>query len=131
LESESEALVVQLILNGKVEKALELLAKHYKVGLPKIKVGLPKGRRTKAFGCYMARNQTIYVLNSDVLKDPFVVLHEFYHHLRTRVNEKHMGNEKLASRFAKEFIEKYRLLRMHYTYADPVKDQEPSHNVLS
>jgi Zn-dependent peptidase ImmA (M78 family) len=128
LELESEALVVQLILNGKVEKALELLARHYKVDLPKIRVGLPKGRRANVFGCYAARNQTIYVLNSEVLKDPFVVLHEFYHHLRTGVNNKHKGTEKLANRFAKEFIEAYRFPKIHYTYTYTVKNQEPSHD---
>jgi hypothetical protein len=52
----------------------------------------------------MAKNKTIHVLNSDVLKDPFVILHEFYHHLRTSIDRKHRGTEKYASKFARDFI---------------------------
>jgi hypothetical protein len=128
LEPEFEALVVQLILNGKVEKALELLAKHYNVGLPRIKVGLPKGHRTNTYGCYTAKNQTIYVLNSDVIKDPFIILHEFYHHLRTRLDKGHKGTEKLASRFAKEFIETYPFPRTRYTCKVSISNHEPERN---
>ena len=40
--------IVWLILNGKTEEALELLAKNYKVNLPELKVGLPKGHKIKA-----------------------------------------------------------------------------------
>ena len=103
-----EAIVVWLILDGKTEKALDILADKYDVDLPKIEVGLPKRRRTKTLGCYSSRSKTISVLNSDTLKDPFVVLHEFYHHLRTTLDAKHKGTEKRADRFAREFIEAYR-----------------------
>lgn len=123
-EPRFEALVVQLVLNGRVEEALELLTKHYNVALPRIKVGLPKRNRSKVLGCYAAKNQTIYVLNSDVLKDPFIILHEFYHHLRTSVDKKHKGNEKLASRFAKEFIEKCQIPRTRYTYTITINNQK-------
>jgi len=105
-----KALVVWLILNGKVEEALGLLAEHYGVDVPKIRVGLPKGRRRNVFGCYTAKNVTIFVLNSDVLKEPFTVLHEFYHHLRTVGNAKHKGTERYANEFAKDFIRSYKLL---------------------
>jgi len=77
-------LVVWLILSGKPEEALELLAKNYKVKLPNLKVGLPKGHKITAFGCYTSKTQTISVLNSEVLLNPFVILHEFYHHLRSK-----------------------------------------------
>ena len=63
-------LVVWLILNGKPEEALTLLAKNYKVNVPKLKVGLPKGHKMKAFGCYTSKNETISVLNSDVMSEP-------------------------------------------------------------
>jgi hypothetical protein len=95
-------------LNGKVEEALELLAKHYRIDVPRVRVGLPKGRRKNTFGCYTAKNETISVLNSDTLKEPFIILHEFYHHLRTAVDKKHRGTEKNASVFAKEFIKAYK-----------------------
>ncbi len=101
-------LVVWLILNGKVEKALELLAEHYSVDVPKIEVGLPKGRKKKALGCYNAKKGTISVSNSDTLKEPFIILHEFYHHLRTALDTKHKGTEKYADKFAKDFIQTYK-----------------------
>ena len=102
-------LVVWLILNGKTEEALTLLAKNYKVNIPELKVGLPKGHKIKAFGCYTTKNQTISVQNSDILMNPFVVIHEFYHHLRSKsVDQMHKGTEKNADKFAIDFIEAYR-----------------------
>jgi len=109
-ETQFKAFVVHLILNGNAEEALEQLAKHYNVSLPIIQVGLPGRHRTKALGCYTAKNQTIHVLNSDVLKEPFTILHEFYHHLRTSIDKKHKGTEKYASQFARDFILAYKIL---------------------
>lgn len=110
MEARFKVFIVWLILNGRAEEALELLAKHYHVNAPKIRVGLPKGRRKNIFGCYTAKNKTISVFNSDMLKEPFIILHEFYHHLRTSVDKKHRGTEKNAGEFAKGFIEAYRLV---------------------
>lgn len=102
--------VVWLILNGKTEDAIELLAKNYKVNVPKLKVGLPKGHKNTAFGCYTSKNATISVLNSDVLMNPFVVLHEFYHHIRSKaVDKMHRGTEGNADKFALEFLRVYQL----------------------
>ena len=106
-EPEFRASVVQLILNGKVEEALRLLAEQYHADLPRIRVGLPSRYRKNTLGCYTAKNQTISVLNSDTLKEPTVVLHEFYHHLRTSIDMKHRGTEKYAGEFAEEFIKAY------------------------
>lgn len=104
-------LVVWLILDGRPEEALALLAKNYKVNVPKLKVGLPKGHKMKAFGCYTSKNETISVLNSDVIANPIVILHEFYHHLRSKAVDKiHRGTEKNADKFAMEFIEAYKAL---------------------
>ena len=101
-------LVVWLILNGKPEEALELLSKKYQVNVPDLKVGLPKGHKITAYGCYGSKNQTISVLNSDILINPFVVIHEFYHHLRSKsVDRMHKGTEKGADKFAMNFIEEY------------------------
>ena len=110
MEQEFKASIVWLILNGKPEKALELLAEHYSVEVPKLKVGLPKGRKKKTLGCYNAKKKTILVLNSDTLKEPFIILHEFYHHLRTALDAKHKGTEKYADEFSKEFIQAYKSL---------------------
>lgn len=108
MQSDFKPRVVGLILSGKPEEALKLLAEHYRVSTPKLKVGLPKGRKAKAFGVYTAKNEIISVLNSDVLMNPFVVLHEFYHHLRSRgVDKQHRGTEKNADKFASEFIKAY------------------------
>jgi len=105
-----KAFIVHLVLDSKVEQALELLSKEFKVTVPKIQVGLPRTHGS-VYGCYTSRNQTMYVLNSDILKDPFVILHEFYHHLRTSsVDKKHRGTEKYANMFAEEFIAAYRSL---------------------
>jgi hypothetical protein len=102
--------IVALILGGKTEKALELLAEEYHVTVPSLKVGLPKKHKTTAYGCYSAKNQTITVLNSDVLFNPFVILHEFYHHLRSKaVDRMHRGTEGNADKFAIDFITQFQL----------------------
>lgn len=110
-EDNFKPLIVHLILNGKTEEALTLLAKKYQVKTPSLKVGLPKGRKVTAYGCYSPNNETISVLNSDIIANPFVILHEFYHHLRTKSADKvHRGTEKNADKFAIEFIEAYKKL---------------------
>lgn len=102
--------VVWLILNQDAEQALVLLAEHYKVAVPKLRVGLPKGHRKGICGCYTSKNQTISVLNSDMLGNPFVILHEFYHHLRSKsVDKQHRGTEKNADKFASEFLRDYQM----------------------
>jgi hypothetical protein len=112
-EIQLKALAVHLILDGKAEEALEQLAKHYNVNPPRIKVGLPEKHGARTLGCYTLKNKTIHVSNSDVLKNPFVILHEFYHHLRTSVDKKHRGTEKYASQFARDFIRTYENLTAH------------------
>ena len=107
-ESNFKPVIVWLILNGKAEEALRFLAENYKVNVPKLKVGLPKGHKITAFGCYTPKNETISVQNSDVLANPFVILHEFYHHLRSKsVDKMHKGTEKNADKFAVEFLREY------------------------
>jgi hypothetical protein len=101
-ERKFKAKVVWLIANGQTEKALDQLAEYYNVKVPKLRVGLPKRHKKKALGCYDSSSHTISVLNSDVLKEPFTILHEFYHHVRTGFDSKHKGNEKYANEFAME-----------------------------
>ena len=99
--------VVALILNQRAEEALALLAKHYKTRTPRLKVGLPKGHRKNISGCYTPKNATISVLDGDTLGNPFVIIHEFYHHMRTSVDRKHKGTERNADQFALEFLKEY------------------------
>ncbi|MCW3982816.1 MAG: hypothetical protein NWE96_02340 [Candidatus Bathyarchaeota archaeon] len=108
-----KAYVVALILSGKTEAALALLAKEYCVSVPSFKVGLPKKHKIKAYGCYTAKTQTISVQNSDIVTNPFVVLHEFYHHLRCRaVDGLHRGTEGNADKFATDYLAAFQLATM-------------------
>ncbi len=100
--------IVWLILNKQTEEALALLAKTYNVNTPKLKIGLPKGHHRNAYGCYTSKNETISVMDSDILGNPFVILHEFYHHLRSKgVDKMHKGTEKNADKFAVEYIQEF------------------------
>lgn len=86
-----------------------MLAQNYGVAVPKLKVGLPKKHKVTAYGCYTAKDQTISLQNSDAVTNPFVILHEFYHHIRSKaVDKKHRGTERGADQFALEFIEAYK-----------------------
>ena len=101
-----KAKIVHLILSKKPEDALKALSQYYNVMTPELKVGMPKGHR-KNVGCYIAKKKAIHVSNLNELHNPYVILHEFYHHLRT-YNMKHRGTEKHAERFAKDYIEEYK-----------------------
>lgn len=111
LDSEQlfKAKIVYMILRKENVKAIELLSDHYKVDIPILKVGMPK-KSSNAVGCYVTKTKTIHVLNQDILDNPFVILHEFYHHLRTQDAE-HRGTERYANRFAEEFIEAFKTLQ--------------------
>jgi hypothetical protein len=100
-----KAKIVQLILQGQTDEALNMLSNHYNVDIPRLKVGMPKGHGK--VGCYVSKTKTIHVANREKFGDPFVVLHEFYHHLRT-VGGKHLGTEKNADKFAQEYIKAYK-----------------------
>jgi Mlc titration factor MtfA (ptsG expression regulator) len=107
-----KARIVYLILSKKPDEALERLSEYYNVQVPKVKIGMPKGH-VKNRGCYVVEKKTIYFSNYDSSYNPYVVLHEFYHHLRTK-SGKHKGTEKLADAFAKGFLEAYKdLVAIH------------------
>jgi hypothetical protein len=101
-----KAHIVQLILKKEANAALEALSEHYRVSVPGLKVGMPKRSGSKA-GCYVSSTKMIHVASMERLGNPFVILHEFYHHLRTQ-GGKHRGTEKHANRFAQEYIVAYR-----------------------
>jgi len=99
------ARIVLLILKKEANAALEALSEHYRVSVPGLKVGMPKRFVGKA-GCYVSGTKMIHVASRERLYDPFVILHEFYHHLRTHGGE-HRGTEKHANKFAQEYIAVY------------------------
>jgi len=100
-----KARVVHLILKKEANAALEALSEHYRVSVLGLKVGMPKRSGGKV-GCYVSGTKMIHVASMERLHDPFVILHEFYHHLRTQ-GGKHRGTEKHANRFAQEYIAVY------------------------
>ena len=103
----SKAKVVYMILNKKTEEALQNLSKFYKIIPPEITVGTIKGKRRTVYAVYVQRESKIYCINSDVFYNPFIVLHEFYHHIRTKGGI-HKGSEKHANIYAKSFIDSYK-----------------------
>ncbi len=106
--SNFKPIVVHLILEKRTEEALELLAKEYHVDIPTIEVGLPKGHSRNSYGTYSASNRTISVMDSELFGNPFIILHEFDHHLRSQgVDKMHRGTEKNADRFAVDYLRAY------------------------
>ncbi len=96
--------IVELIRSQKnPEAAVNELSRHYRIDRPALRIGLPKGEK-KALGCYVRRDKTIYISSIDYLYDPYVIIHEFYHHLRN-VTGKHRGTERHAKEFAVSFLE--------------------------
>ncbi len=107
LETQTKARIVHLILSKETEVALEQLSSLNHIDVPGLKVGAVRGRK-KALAVYVEKEKTIYVAKGDNLWDPFIILHEFYHHLRCR-SGKHRGTEKLADAYAVDFINAYKL----------------------
>ncbi|MDG6939193.1 MAG: hypothetical protein JRN39_02170 [Nitrososphaerota archaeon] len=105
---EFKAAMVALILSGKTEEALEELGRNYGVRSPAIRVGHHKGTK-RVEAVYVQERKTIFFARGENLSNPFVVLHEFYHHLRSRTGE-HRGNEKLADEFAISYINAFNRL---------------------
>ena len=103
----TKARIVYHILNKETERALEMLSDHYRIKAPKITVGTVKGKRRTAYAVYVGNEAKIYAMNSDILYNPFVMLHEFYHHLRSQGGT-HRGTEKHADLYAMKFIDSYR-----------------------
>jgi hypothetical protein len=102
--------VVRLILCGQAEQALLSLSLHYSVKAPDLRVGTVKGHR-HVLACYVHRKNRIYVKKSDLLTNPFVILHEFYHHLRASGIQGRGQVEKRADSFALAFIREFNKVR--------------------
>ena len=106
LDEENMVRIVQKILNRDTEQALLELSNLYNIHPPEIVVGTIKGKRKTVYAVYVQNENRIYTMNSDIFYNPFVVLHEFYHHLRSRGGV-HRGSEKNANMYAKKFIDAY------------------------
>ena len=98
--------IVRLILDGRPEQAIDLLADYYGVGEPDLRVGTVK-RHRKVLACYVEKEKRIYLSKSEFLTEPFIVLHEFYHHLRTSQLGRNRQVEKRADLFALSFIREF------------------------
>ncbi|ABN69775.1 hypothetical protein Smar_0669 [Staphylothermus marinus F1] len=96
------AYATYLIVRGDAEKALSMLSIYYRIITPRIRIGLPK-KHSKALGCYDPVKKTICLRSSEEYRNPFVILHEYYHHLRNSRRE-YLGNEKYADRYALKSI---------------------------
>jgi hypothetical protein len=102
-EQKLRARIVGCILDGKPEHAVKLLSEYYGVSEPTLRVGTVK-RHRKVSACYVEKEKRIYLSKSQLLTDPFVILHEFYHHLRASPIAKNRQVEKRADLFALNFI---------------------------
>jgi hypothetical protein len=102
-----QAKIVHMILTKRTEEALQILSKLYRLEVPKIAVGTVKGKRRTAYAVYVQKERTIYAMDSETYYNPFVIIHEFYHHLRSRGGS-HRGTERHANEFARGFIESYK-----------------------
>jgi len=106
-EDRMKAAVVALILDSKTEDAIRLLSRWYKVSVPKLGVGVFEGRTKGVAAVYSQNTKRILAAKREYLYDPFVMVHEFYHHLRS-TSGKHRGTEKQADKFALDFIAAYK-----------------------
>jgi hypothetical protein len=106
LEGEFKAKVVAMILDSRTEPAIELLCRRYHVSVPRIGIGVLEGRTKGVAAVYSLQRKEILAARREYLYDPFVMIHEFYHHLRS-ASGKHRGTEKQADRFALDFIDAY------------------------
>jgi len=86
---------------------LKGLAEWYGVSEPGLRVGTVK-RFRKALGCYVGREKRIYLSTSEFLTDPFVILHEFYHHLRASGIRRNRQVEKRADLFALNYVRDFK-----------------------
>lgn len=102
----TKAKIVVLILDKKTELALEKLSKLHKVDTPEIVVGTIKKKRRTVYAVYVVQEKKIYALNSDIFYNPFVILHEYYHHIRSKLGT-HRGSEKRANMYAQDFVDSY------------------------
>jgi hypothetical protein len=106
-EDQMKVSVVALILDSKPEEAIRVLSRWYKVSEPRLGVGVFEGRTKGVAAVYSQNRKEILAARREFLYDPFVMIHEFYHHLRS-TSGRHRGTERQADQFAMGFIEAFR-----------------------
>ncbi len=104
-EDKFKARIVQLILSRETENAIALLAKKHGVRTPKADIGISKGKM-RALAVYSVEANRISFADQEQFFNPFVVLHEMYHCIRS-TSGSHRGTEKNADRFALDYINEY------------------------
>ena len=105
-EDQMKMSVVALILDSKTEEAIDALSRWYKVSRPKLGIGVVEGKTKGVAAVYSQKRKEILAARREYMYDPFVMIHEFYHHLRS-VSGRHRGTEKQADRFALDYIAAY------------------------
>lgn len=101
-----KALVVATILDARPEEAISILSDHYHVATPRISVGVFEGRTKGVAAVYSVGRREILAAKREYLYNPFVIIHEFYHHLRS-TSGRHRGTERQADEFAADYIRAY------------------------
>ena len=104
--SQFKSEIVRLILSKETEKAVSLVSKKFKVRPPRLGIGPTKGKKV-ALAVYSVNSNAILFSNQDSFFDPFVVLHEMYHCIRSKSGS-HKGTEKKADEFANDYIDAYK-----------------------
>jgi hypothetical protein len=100
--------IVGLILSKKTETAVRLVSRKFRVRPPVLQIGHTKGKKI-ALAVYSVAANSISFADQEHFFNPFVVLHEMYHCIRS-TSGRHRGTERNADRFALDFIENYRRL---------------------
>ena len=121
LDELAKTKIVSMILNKRTEQALQDLSRFYNVTPPEIVVGTIKGKRKTVYAVYVQKESKIYATTSEIFYNPFIVLHEFYHHIRTKGGI-HRGSEKNANMYAKSFIDAYNRIIRQKTESHLKKD---------
>ena len=105
-EDQMKAYVVALIFDSNPEEAIRVLSRWYKVSIPKLGIGVVEGKTKGVAAVYSQNRKEILAARREYMYNPFVMIHEFYHHLRS-ASGKHRGTEKQADRFALDFVSTY------------------------
>ena len=84
LDDMTKTKIVIMILNKRTEEALETLSMFYNTTPPQVVVGTIKGKRKTVYAVYVQKEGKMYATSSEIFYNPFIMLHEFYHHIRTK-----------------------------------------------